>query len=59
MSQLLYPKITTIEQDTDGIGKGAAIRLIQSIENPKTTLVEQIVIEGTLLEGQSVGQLKI
>ena len=59
MSQLLYPKITTIEQDTDVIGKEAAIRLIQSIENPKTTLVEQIVIEGTLLEGQSVGQLKI
>ena len=59
MSQLLYPKLTTIEQNTDGIGKEAAVRLIQSIENPKTTLVEQIVIEGTLLKGQSVGQLKL
>lgn len=57
MSQLLYPKITTIEQDTDRIGREAAIRLIQSIENPKTTLVERVVIEGVLLKGQSVGQI--
>lgn len=57
MSQLLYPKITTIEQDTDAIGKEAAIRLIQSIENPKTALVERVVIEGILLKGQSVGQV--
>lgn len=57
MSQLLHPKIATISQDTDRIGKEAAKRLIGSIENPKTTLVERVVIEGILLPGQSVGQI--
>ena len=55
MSQLLYPKLTTIRQDTDLIGREAAKRLISSIERPKTTLVERVVIEGVLLPGQSVG----
>ena len=54
VSQLLHPKITTICQDTAQIGEEAARRLIQTIERPKTTLVERVVIEGTLLPGQSV-----
>ena len=57
MSQLLHPKLTTIRQDTERIGREAASRLIQSIETPKTALVERVVIEGELLTGQSVGRL--
>lgn len=57
MSQLLHPKLTTIRQDTERIGREAARRLIQSIESPKTALVERVVIEGELLKGQSVGKL--
>ncbi|MFQ9087890.1 MAG: LacI family DNA-binding transcriptional regulator [Roseburia sp.] len=55
MSQLLHPKITTISQNMDEIGREAARRLITAIENPKTTFIERVVIEGTLLPGQSVG----
>lgn len=57
MSQLLHPKITTLLQDTDGIGREAARRLVDAIERPKTTLVERVVINGKLLTGQSVGKV--
>lgn len=55
ISQLIRPKLTTIQQDTDQIGKEAAKRLICFLEQPKTTLQERVVVEGILLEGQSVG----
>ena len=57
MSQLLHPKLTTIKQDTEEIGREAAKRLIGSIEKPKTTLIERVVIEGILIPGQSVGKI--
>ena len=57
MSQLLHPQLTTIRQDTELIGSEAAVRLINSIEKPRTTLVERVVIEGVLLKGQSVGRI--
>lgn len=57
LSQLLSPKLTTIRQDTGLIGAEAARRLISLIEKPKTTLVERVVIEGTLIPGESVGEL--
>lgn len=56
ISQLLNPKLTTIQQNTELIGAEAAERLIRTIENPKTALIERVVIEGKLIEGQSVGQ---
>lgn len=56
-SQMLYPKITTIHQDTDRIGKEAASRLIRIIEKPKTALMERVVVEGILIKGQSVGRI--
>ena len=55
MSQLLNPKLTTIKQDTEEIGREAAKRLIGCIEKPNTTLLERVVIEGILIQGQSVG----
>jgi LacI family transcriptional regulator len=57
VSQLVHPEITTILQDTDIIGREAARRLIDTIEKPKTTLVERVVIEGTLIRGKSVGKI--
>lgn len=59
MSQLLYPKLTTISQNTELIGEEAAKRLIGTIEKPKTTLVERVVIEGNLVPGQSVGMIQV
>lgn len=53
-ASMLEPRITTIRQDTVGIGKAAAKKLISLIERPKTTLVEQLVIDGSLEEGKTV-----
>jgi len=57
VSRFLVPKITTIHQNTDEIGKSAAIQLIKLIEKPKTTLNERIIVEGELIEGGSVGRV--
>jgi LacI family transcriptional regulator len=56
-SQMLYPKITTIQQDADRIGGEAASRLIGIIEKPKTALMERVVVEGILIMGESVGRI--
>jgi len=53
----IQPKLTTLRQDTDTIGVRAAEALIHMIEQPKTTLIEQIVVAGTLYEGKTVKQL--
>lgn len=48
------PQLTTIVQDTDLMGRKAAEKLIDSIENPKTTLSEQVIVPGHLNEGETV-----
>ena len=57
VSQLLHPKVTTILQNADLIGKEASRRLISAIEKPQTTLIERVVIDGELIPGQSVGKI--
>lgn len=57
VSQLLHPKFTTVKQDTETIGSEAARRLIGAIEKPKTSLLERVIIEGILIEGQSVAKI--
>ena len=47
ISQLSHPRITTIRQDTEEIGREAARRLIDAIEKPRTTLIERVIIEVT------------
>ena len=51
------PKLTTIIQDTGRLGREAALKLISLIENPKSTITEQIVVPGVLFEGNSVKHL--
>ncbi|MDO4977760.1 MAG: LacI family DNA-binding transcriptional regulator [Eubacteriales bacterium] len=58
MSQILHPKLTTIHQNTEAIGKEAAKKLIACIEKPKMTLIDRVVIDGDLLHGQSVKRLE-
>ncbi len=50
----MEPELTTIQQDTTKIGDLAAKRLIDLIERPKTTLLEHIIVPGTLIAGKSV-----
>lgn len=56
ISQLINPRITTMRQNTDQIGKEAASRLVSIIEKPKTTLIERVAVEGSLVKGDSVGR---
>lgn len=58
LSQVLDPKLTTLQQDTKTLGKSAAEKLIALIENPKAAIVERVVVEGKVLTGSSVGSPK-
>lgn len=53
----LEPQLTTVRQDVEQIGCVAARKLVRLIESPKTTVVEQIIIPGTVLEGRSVASM--
>jgi len=55
----LNPPLTTIAQDTESIGSLAAAKLIDLITNPRTTLIEQVIVEGRLVPGQSVVAPKV
>lgn len=57
-AEILEPRLTTVKQDTELIGSMAAGKLIDLIETPKTTLVEQVVIPGSVFEGKSVARVE-
>lgn len=54
LSRVISPRLTTYRQDTDGLGRTAAARLIELIERPKTALLDRVIIPGALQEGESV-----
>lgn len=47
-------KLTTYSQNTEVLGRTAVEKLVGLIEDPKNTPVEQILISGKLLEGNTV-----
>lgn len=51
------PQLTTLKQETRQIGKLAAQKLIDLIERPKTTLIEQIIVKGEVIAGTSVKKI--
>ncbi len=53
----LEPRLTTIRQDTEKIGREAAENLIHLIEHPRATIIRPIVVEGELYEGETVGDI--
>lgn len=55
VSQILNPKLTTVEQDTTEIGRIAAEELIKLIEDPRTTLIDKFTVSGKVIAGGSVG----
>lgn len=57
-AEILEPRLTTVKQDTERIGSMAARKLIDLIETPKTTLVEQVIIPGNVFEGKSVARFE-
>lgn len=57
LARYMEPRMTTVRQNTEEIGRVAATELIRLIEQPKTTLLEQIVIPGTVEKGKSVAKI--
>lgn len=57
LSSVISPKLTTYKQDTLTLGSTAAERLVDLIENPKTALLNVVVISGELQTGESVAKL--
>ena len=53
----LTPPLTTVEREPMIMGQKAVEKLIDLIERPKTTLVEQIVIAGEVYPGGTVADL--
>ena len=51
-------KLTTYSQNAEQLGRTAAERLISLIEHPKTTLIDRILVPGTLLEGRTVRDIR-
>lgn len=54
----IEPTLTTLRQDTEELGRRVGEKLISLIEHPKTTLVETIVVEGHVFEGNSVADIR-
>lgn len=57
LAKVISPKLTTWQQNTEELGREAASKLIERIEHPRTALPEQLVIRGSLFEGESVKQI--
>jgi len=57
LSQALRPRLTTFRQDAESIGREAAAKLIVEIENPKVFIPTQIMVQGSLLIGDTVKQV--
>ena len=57
LARYMEPRMTTVRQNTEEIGRVAATELIRLIEQPKTTLLEQMLIPGTVEKGKSVARI--
>ena len=57
LAQALTPRLTTIRQNSDTIGKIAAIRLIDLIEHPEPAFRKPTIYPVELLEGETVASL--
>ena len=57
VASLLSPRLTTMRQDTGAIGRRAAEKLLSLIDKPKSTLIEQVIVEGKLEPGESVRRI--
>ena len=57
LSRIISPVLTTWRQNTGGLGRTAARKLIELIEHPKTAILDRMIVEGALQEGGSVKDL--
>ena len=58
LSQVLRPRLTTYRQGATEMGTEAARLLVEQIERPETWIPEQVTVEGELLTGDTVIEIK-
>ena len=51
-------RLTTYSQNAQELGRTAAKQLVSLIEHPKTTVLDRILVEGGLMEGNSVKDIR-
>ncbi len=54
VGQLIRPRLTTYQQDTQRVGCEAARLLVRRIEHPNETLRPPVIVSGRLLAGETV-----
>jgi len=54
LSEVLHPRLTTLIQDTDGIGSQVIRMLLRAIEKPKSFIPKHVVLPGTVRVGETV-----
>ena len=57
MSQYLRPRLTTLRQDADRMGRMAAEELARTVEEGKYYIPNRIVVPGEVLPGGTVKKL--
>lgn len=58
IARVIEPKITTYRQNAAEVGRMAARKLVELIEQPKSALIERVVVRGELVQGKSVLECK-
>ncbi|MBR1559364.1 MAG: LacI family DNA-binding transcriptional regulator [Clostridia bacterium] len=58
LTQSLYPRLTTVFQDSEAMGRQAAQRLIDRVEHPNTAPSELVMIPVKLIEGDTIADLR-
>lgn len=58
LSRMLRPMLTTLHQDSEGLGMNAAQLLIAAIEEPKTYIPQLVVVPGEVQVGSTVKPLR-
>lgn len=58
IARVMEPRVTTYRQNTEEIGKAAARKLIELIEQPDIALIERVDVKGELIQGKSVRSMR-
>jgi LacI family transcriptional regulator len=54
--QSVRPRLTTVRQDSDAMGREAAKRLIDHIVHPASASCDPVLIPSEIMEGESLGR---
>ena len=58
LTQMTRPRLTTYQQDTVALGRTAASKLVELIEQPRTTIIDRILVPGRLLTGDTLREMR-